>query len=50
MLVAFISIHLVIIFDALLWHTYETHLALPLNPGVTEVVSEANVDCRTKPR
>jgi hypothetical protein len=28
--VTFISIHFVIICDVLLWHTYETHLALSL--------------------
>jgi hypothetical protein len=35
----------------LLWHMYEMHTTLSLKArGVTEVVSEANVDCRTKPR
>jgi hypothetical protein len=29
------GIDLVIICDVLLWHTYETHPSLPLNPGVT---------------
>jgi hypothetical protein len=39
-LVTFISIHFVIICDVLLWHTYEMTRLYPLNPGVTEVVSE----------
>jgi hypothetical protein len=38
--VTFISIHFVIICDVLLWRSYETHPIYPLNPGVTEVVSE----------
>jgi hypothetical protein len=33
--VTFISIYFVIICDVLLWCTYETHQAYPLNPGVT---------------
>jgi hypothetical protein len=36
----FISMHSVIICVVLPWHTYETHPALSLNSGVTEVVSE----------
>jgi hypothetical protein len=40
MFVKFISIHLVIIYVVLLWHTYETHPSLPLKLGVTKVVSE----------
>jgi hypothetical protein len=40
MFVTFIFMHLAIIGVVLLWRTYETHPGLPLNPGVTEVVSE----------
>jgi hypothetical protein len=39
-LMTFISIHFVIICDVFLWRTYETHPLYPLNPGVTEVISE----------
>jgi hypothetical protein len=35
-----ISMHSVIICVVFPWHTYETHLAYPLNPGVREVVSK----------
>jgi hypothetical protein len=31
--VTFISIHFVIICDALLWHKYETHLTLSFKSG-----------------
>jgi hypothetical protein len=31
--VTFISIHFVIIFDVLLWHTYETHPTLSFKSG-----------------
>jgi hypothetical protein len=39
-LVTFISIHFVIIYDVVLWRTYETRPVYPLNPGAIEVVSE----------
>jgi hypothetical protein len=51
-LVTFISIHFVIICDVLLWHTYETHLALSLKSrcdknNVYELTySGAHVKCK----
>jgi hypothetical protein len=49
-LMTFISLHFVIIFDVLLWRTYETHLALSFKSGCDRSGIRTNVDCRTKPR
>jgi hypothetical protein len=45
MFVTFISIHLVIICVVLLWHTYETHPALPLKSGCDRSGFRRNVEC-----
>jgi hypothetical protein len=49
-LVAFISIHLVIICVVLLWRTYETHPALSLKSRCDRSGIIGNVDCMTKSR
>jgi hypothetical protein len=46
----FISIHLVIICDVLLWRTYEMHPALSIKSGYDRSGIRGNVDCRTKPK
>jgi hypothetical protein len=48
-IVTFISIHSVIIYVVFFGTYMRCTWLYPLNPGVTEVVSE-DVDCRTKPR
>jgi hypothetical protein len=49
-IVTFFSIHSVTICVVFFGAYMRCTQHCPLNPGVTEVVSEENVDCRTKPR
>jgi hypothetical protein len=48
-LVTFISIHYAIIYDVLLWRTYETHPTLSLKPGC-DIFSDCRLVLSSKRR